>query len=413
MNKILLLIIVFLFGAYFSSMETAYTAFDRILILSWKKSRRFGTRTVHFLSAHPERFLGTTLIGNNIANVAYSSLLVVLAAERGFSTIWLVTLSPLIVLVFSELLPKSIGYGLANVIVRFCSFPMLVAYYFFFPIRVLMWPITRLLSKSDSEVQQLISGAPLAIRRDLDQILVGAEAEGAATPEEGQLIERYLDARELKVRQIMTPRTHMVAVSASMSPDEVRGVFRTSRYNILPVYEQDLDHVIGYVSARDFLQERQNIREVLRPLHAVPESKGIVDLLEEFKSSRRQVALVVDEYGGTDGLVTIKDIIEELVGPVAERFNAAEPLIKRVAPGKFLVSGLALLEEVEKATGWTPPPGEYNTISGLLADRLGRIPKVGEDIDIDGIVIRVLQRTPRLVEGCLLKIPLSQPEDEE
>jgi CBS domain containing-hemolysin-like protein len=155
------------------------------------------------------------------------------------------------------------------------------------------------------------------------------------------------------------------------------------------------------------------VLEVLRPLYAVPESKRIVDLLAEFRAEKRQVALVVDEYGGTDGLVTIKDIFEELVGPVAERFNPAEPVIKKTAAGRYLVSGSALLEEIEQATGWTPPPGEFNTLSGLLADRLGRIPNAGEDIDIDGVDVRILQRSPRRVEGCLVKIPLSEPEDDE
>jgi putative hemolysin len=412
MSILALLILVFVLSVYFSAMETAYTAFDRILTLSWVRASKFGSRTAHFLSRHPERFLSTTLIGNNISNVAYSSILVVLAEAHGWSTLWLITVSPLFVLIFAELLPKSIGYALANLIVRYCSFPMLVAYYLFSPLRYLMMPLTRLLSRAAGEGELGGVAAP-EMRRELDQILVGAEAEGAATHEEGELIERFLDARDLKVRQIMTPRTHMVAVSSTMSPAEVREVFRTSRHNLLPVYQDDLDHVIGYVNARDFLRERESVLEVLRPLHAVPESKGIVDLLHDFKADRRQVALVVDEYGGTDGLVTIKDIFEELVGPVAEHFNPAEPVIKRVAPGRFLVSGLALLEEIEQATEWTPPAGEYNTLSGLLADRLGRIPNIGEDVDIDGVTVRVLQRTPRRIEGCLVKIPQNPPEDGE
>ncbi len=413
MILIILLLTIFIFGAYFSAMETAYTAFDRILTFGWMRARKFGARTVHFLSGHPERFLGTTLIGNNVANVAYSSLLVILAEASGVNKVWLVTLSPLVILVFSELLPKTVGFALANRIVRHWSFPMLVCYYLFFPLRVLMMPLTRFLSRRSKLQEQSVSGNPLAMRRALDQVLVGAEAEGAATPEESELLEKFLDARELKVRQIMTPRTQMVAVSNGMPLADVRDVFRRSRYKILPVYEGDLDHIIGYVNARDFLLEPPNIKEVLRPLHAVPESKRIVDLLQEFKREGRHAALVVDEYGGTDGLVTMNDIFAELVGSVAERFDPAHAVIKRVAPRKFLVSGSALLEDIEQTTGWQPPRGDYNTLSGLLADRLGRIPNAGEDIDIDGVIIRILQRTPRRVEGCLLKLPLSAPDDDE
>jgi putative hemolysin len=413
MNLVVALIVVFVCGAFFSAMETAFTAFDRILAITWLRARKFGAQAVDFLTSRPERFLGTTLIGNNLANVAYSSLLVIVAHDVGFRPIWLVTVSPLFVLVFSEILPKMMGYALANRVVRGGSIPILVCYHIFLPLRILLLPLMRLLSRASLPPEQMAAGDALVMRRDLDQILVGAEAEGAATPEEGELLARYLDARELKVRQIMTPRTQMTAVSADASPEEVREIFRKSRYNLLPVYERDVDHVVGYINARDFLLPRDSVREVMRPLHAVPESKRIVDLLEDFKTEHRQAAIVVDEYGGTDGLVTIKDVFEELVGPVAERWDPTEPVIKRIALGKFLISGSALLEEIEAVTGWVPPAGDYNTLGGLLSERLGRIAEAGEDVDIDGVIVRVIRRTPRLVEGCLVKLPVRPLEGDE
>jgi putative hemolysin len=411
MSLATLLILAFLGSIYFSALETAYTSFDRILTIGWVRARRFGGRTVKFLSAAPERFLGTTLMGSSICNVAYSSLVVLLAHEIGIGDVWLVTISPLLILVFAEILPKMMGYSLANLVVRYGSLPLLLSYGVLLPLRVLLMPLTRLLARRGLPQEEIASGQSFSMRRELDQILVGAEEEGAATAEEGEILTRYLDARELKARQIMTPRTEMVAVSANLSPDEVRGVFRKCRHNILPVYERDLDHVIGFVYARDFLQPRQTLREVLQPIHAVPESKRIGDLLREFKTERRQVALVIDEYGGTDGLVTIKDIFEELVGPVAERFDPAEPVIKRLAPGKFLVSGSAFVEDIAEETGWEPPAGDYVTLSGLLSDHLGRIPELGEDIVFDKIVVRVIRRSPRRVEGCLMKMPAA-PETE-
>lgn len=405
MNIVGVLIIVFIGGIYFSAMETAYTSFDRILTIGWTRARKFGARTVDLLSSAPERFLGTTLIGNSVCNVGYSSLLVVLAESRDIHEIWLVTASPLVVLVFSEILPKMIGYSLANPIVRSCSHPLLWSYWLFWPLRMLLLPLMRLLSRQDLDRSEALSGESFTMRRELDQILVGAESEGAATPEEGEILTRYLDARDLKARQIMTPRTEMIAVTVNAPPDAVRDVFRKYQYNVLPVYEQDLDHVVGMVHVRDFLVPRNSVREVLRPIHAVPESKRVSDLLQEFKTERRQVALVIDEYGGTDGIVTLKDIFEELVGPVAERFDPDQPVIKRLKQGKFLASGSAFLEDIAEETGWFPPEGEYNTLSGLLSDRLGRIADVGEEIMFEGITVRVIRRNPRRVEGCLIKIP--------
>ena len=405
MSILALLILAFLASVYFSALETAYTSFDRILTMGWVRGGKFGARAAKFLSDAPERFLATTLIGNSVSNVAYSSLMVLLAQAASIPDVWLLTVSPLVILVFAEILPKMIGYSLANPMVRYGSLPLMVSYALLFPLRLVLMPLMRLLARKDLPMEEVVSGESFSMRRELDQILVGAEGEGAATPEEGEILGRYLDARDLKARQIMTPRTEMVAVNIGMSPDEVRNVFRKCRHNILPVYERDLDHVIGFVHVRDFLLPRRSLREVLRPIHAVPESKRIAELLKEFKSERRQVALVIDEYGGTDGLVTIKDIFEEFVGPVAERFDPAEPVIKRLAPGKFLVSGSAFLEDIAAETAWAPPGGDYNTLSGLLSACLGRIPDLGEDIVFDKVVVRVIRRSPRRVEGCLIKVP--------
>lgn len=388
------LLLAFVMSAYYSGMETAFTAFDRILIEGWIRAGRFGARTARFLAASPTRFLSTALIGTNVSNVALSSLVVVLAKSAGISIGWVIALTPFAVLLFGELFPKMLGFSLANLAVRWASWPLRVSYYLFTPFRWLFAPATRPLS----------AGGTLWKRQDFDQILIGAEAEGAVTPEEAQLITRYLDSRELKVRQIMTPRTQLVAVNADSSPDDVRTLFLKTRYNVIPVYENDLDHVIGCVMAKQFLDPHSSLHKLIRPLHAVPESKRIVELLHEFKSQRRQAALVVDEHGGTDGFVTLKDILEEMIGPVAERIDPHEPVIKRIAEGKFLVSGSAYLDDIEQITGWKPPRSEAITLSGLLAETQGRITNVGEDIIFNNITVRILRRTPRRVEACLIKV---------
>jgi putative hemolysin len=405
MAVVLLLLIAFVLGIYFSAMETVYTSFDRILVMGWLRARKFGSKSVEFLSSHPERFLGTTLIGNNLTNVAYSSLLVMLAESRHVGPVWLMTVSPLFVLVFSEILPKMIGMGFANRIICWLSPALLAAYWVLSPFRLMLLPASRLLMRKSDPEEEAVSGDTLALRRELDQILGGAEAEGAVTAEEGDLLERFLDARDLKARQIMTPRTQLVAVREDAAPDDVRQIFQKSRYDILPVYSGDLDHIIGYVRALDFLNPSATISRNLMHFHAVPESKPLVDLLDDFRRNRRRVVLVIDEYGGTDGLVTLKDIFEELVGPVSERFHESAPMIHRISSTRYLVNGTADLESIELATGWVPPVKESLTLSGLLAEQLGRIAELGEDISFDGVIVRVIRRSPRRVEGCLIKLP--------
>ena len=402
-----------LLSAFFAGTETVYTAFDRILAKGWTRTRTFGGRIVEFLSASPDRFLSTTLIGSCIANVAYSFLVILWADANGLAHTWVVILSPLIALVVCEIIPKTLGYAIANGAVRYVSLPLGIFYYLFIPVRLLIYPFVRLASRSEEEQRQVMGNEPFPILRELDQILVGAREEGTVSPEEGEILTRYLDAREFKVRDIMTPRTEMIALSLDSPPDQVREVFRRHLHTVLPVYDGSLDHIRGCIRARDLLRDFDSVKDLLRPIQMVPESKRIVDLLQDFKRGREQIAIVVDEYGGTDGLVTIKDVFEELVGGVAERWDPNEPVVKRVAPGRFLVSGLAFLEDIAAATGWTPPEGDYSTLSGLLSARLGRIADIGEEIEFDQVTVRVIRRTPRRVEGCLIKVsPAREPAED-
>ncbi len=396
-----------LLSAFFAGTETVYTAFDRILAVSWGRARKLGGRIVQFFSLHPHRFLSTTLIGNSIANVSYSFLLVMWADSHGIGHAWVIILGPLIALIFCEIIPKTVGYAAANGVVRHVSFPLLIFYYLFIPIRMLIYPFVRLASRSEEEQRQVMGNEPFPILKELDQILVGAREEGTVSPEEGEILTRYLDAREFKARDIMTPRTEMVSIPRDATPDQVRDIASRHLHTVFPVYEGDLDHIVGCIHARDLLKEFNSVSELLRPIHMVPESKRLVDLLKDFKKGREQLAIVVDEYGGTDGLVTIKDVFEELVGAVAERWDPNEPIIKRLAPGKFIVSGSAFLEDIAAATGWTPPEGDYNTLSGFLSAHLGRIAEIGEEIEFDQVTTRVIRRTPRRVEGCLLKVRTS------
>ena len=398
-----LIVIALLLTFFFNGTETVFTAFDRILVSGWLHSKRFGARIAHFFTSRPDRFLSTTLIGNSVAQVGFSFLIVIWASQRGIHEAWVAVFAPLVILIFCEILPKTVGYALANRTVRAVSFPLFVFYILLLPLRVIIYPLVRLAARSKEEERRVVAQEPIEILQELDQLLVGARDEGTVSPEEGEILIRYLDARELKVRDIMTPRTEMIAIPRDASPDQVREIFQRHLHTVLPVYKRDLDHIVGCIHSRDLLREFDSIAEVIRPISMVPETKRLVDLLQEFKKGRPQIAIVVDEYGGTDGLVTIKDVFEELVGTVAERWDPNEPVVKRLAPRKFLASGAAYLEDISATTGWTPPEGEFNTLSGMLSDHLGRIPEVGEEVEFDKVTIRIIQRSPQRVEGCLLK----------
>ncbi|MBK6767117.1 MAG: HlyC/CorC family transporter [bacterium] len=404
MDLLILIILALLLSAYFSALEISYTTFDAIIVGSWKKARKFGSAIAEFFSSVPERFLFTTLVGTNVVMVAYSSLLVIWATENNIPEFWIVVVSPVAVIVVGEVIPKTLGLAFANPIARFLSGPLYLFYWLFLPFRLLIAPIEKFLRRNQP------SGAherayEVLFRREIDVVLSRASKEGTVTEKESAILDRYLHAREVRARDIMTPRTLLVALPSTATMSEVIEVVDDSRHSVIPIYEQTIDNVIGMLHSRDLLIRRASIIEIMRPVAFVPESKLLVELLEQFKSQRLSAAIVVDEHGGVDGIVTLKDLFRELVGPLREGEESSTAAIKRLAPGKYLVSALADLSDIAEATSWRPPDGDYATLSGLLSEYLGHIGRPGEEIDIEGVSVRILRASARRVESCLIKIP--------
>ncbi|MCB1058907.1 MAG: HlyC/CorC family transporter [Calditrichaeota bacterium] len=412
MDLLILVLIALALSAYFSSMEIAYTTFDRIIIGGWKKAGRIGVRFADFMSSVPERYLFTTLVGNNLAMVGYSFVLVLWADQAGLPEFLTMVISPLIVLVFGEVIPKTLGMAFANPMVRFLSAPLYVLFWLFLPVRAILTPLERMIRRSADPATKNVHTYDVLFRREIDSVLSRAKREGTVTEKESEILERYLHSKDVRARDIMTPRPVLIALPANASMQEVIETVTDSRHGVIPVYDENIDNIVGFLYSRDLLFPRDSIREVMRPAAFVPESKILVEMLEQFKQQRIPAAIVVDEHGGTDGIVTLKDIFREMVGPL---YEASEDIpsgnIKRLAAGKYLVSALADLSDIAEATGWRPPDGDYATLSGLLSDQLGHIGRPGEEIEINGIVIRVLGATPRRVESCLVKLPPDYDEE--
>ncbi len=405
MDLLTLIIAALLLSAYYSAMEIAFTTFDAIIIGSWKKAGRFGTKFADFLSSVPERYLFTVLVGNNLVMVAYSSLVVIWAETQGVDEAWIMIVSPLVVLLIGEVVPKTIGLAYANPLVRFLSLPLYLFYWLFLPFRAIVAPLEKLLKRGVPETDHT-HAYDILFRREIDTVLARASAEGTVTDKESEILDRYLHAREVRARDVMTPRLALIALPADATINDVVEAVQDSRHSVFPVFNGNLDNIIGFIHSRDLLEPHRTLEEILRPAHFVPESKLLIELLEQFKTQRLPAAMVVDEHGGVDGIVTLKDIFRELVGPLREVAEGAHAgAIKRLSQGTFLVSALADLSDIAEATGWRPPDGDYATLSGLLSEELGHIGKPGEELDLEGVVIRIVGATPRRVESCLLKIP--------
>ncbi|MBM3324314.1 MAG: HlyC/CorC family transporter, partial [Calditrichaeota bacterium] len=312
---IVLIVCFLLLTAFYEGTETAYTSFDRILLEVWLRRKRPTARLVRFFAAHPARFLGTTLVGNNLVNVAYSTVFALFAAKQGLAPFWIIVTAPFLLLLVGEIFPKAIFFGLANSAVRLTALPLAVSYVLFLPLIALVRLVSRVVTTTRETRQTGRAGRRFYEAEELQLLLLEAHKLGIVSPEEGTFLSRFFILRDRKVREIMTPRTQVVAISTTDDIAKARHKFIESGHTKLPVFDGDLDHIVGYVSARDFLGTVETLDEVLRPIEAVPESKAVRELLEEFRADRRHIAVVVDEYGGTDGIVTLEDILEELLGP--------------------------------------------------------------------------------------------------
>jgi len=231
---------------------------------------------------------------------------------------------------------------------------------------------------------------------ELRKILSDSEEFGVIQPPELKMLESKFDLGELLVRQVMIPRTEIVAVEADTPLEEIITLISKSTYTKIPVYEDNLDQILGIVHVKDMLQIMQSpdyksftARDLLREALYVPETTSVNALLQHFRDKRQHIAIVLDEYGGTAGLVTLEDLLEEIVGEVSDQFDLISPEIQKMPDGSVLIDGLTLIEEVNEQLGLKLEDPNYDTIAGYVLGKLGRLPQENETINLEGMRIRI------------------------
>lgn len=393
--KILLLIISLLLMAFFSGSETAFVTVSRIKLEIWKKRRIRGARHAYDFASKPERFLTTTLIGTNIMLVAFSSLAAIYLEKHLGELAILVVVSSFL-LIFGDIIPKTVFRELANSLIFRVSLIMKGFYFIFYPVAALCnWVSMRLvrLAKADrEEIGNLFS------KRDLEILIREGERDGVIEREERKKISKLFDLGRRRVKEVMIPRTEIVAVETRDPIHKVRKTFQRSGYSRLPVMDKDIDHIVGFVHARDLFKEPKELPSVIRDVMFVPKSKRCIDLLREFRMSRINLAIVVDEYGGTAGLVTLEDIIEEIFGEIKDEYDYDRKLYRILDDGSLIVNARAEIEEINEKFNLNLPKGEYETLGGLIITTLRRIPKKGEVLDLPNCKLSILQASPQKVD---------------
>ncbi len=405
----------FMLAAIFAAAEAALTASNRLRLEVLARQGSRSAQLARTLLEHPVRLLTTTLTGLVLAQVllalGLSEPLLQRSAALGSSGSQAAgtLLLPGLLVIFGGiafflgglLLPTAVANELANRLAQPLAVFLKGTRYVLAPLAwSARWISERLARRLAIDADTLTT----VLQRDWERRVQAIETETAPARDldetESRLLANALTFESLRVRDCMVPRTDIVAVEEKTDLETLRQQFIESGYSKLPVYREHIDQIIGVVVAYDLFHNPQSLAEMLRPIPFVPEAKPAHSLLKEFLQTNTSIAIVIDEYGGTAGLVTREDLLEELFGDIQDEYDDEEDeeyLLRRIDERTFIVSGRVEIEELQEA-GITLPEGDYDTVAGYLLEHLGTIPKPQEEYERDGYRFTILKATPRRIE---------------
>ena len=398
MTLIIALVFLVACSAFFSASETAFSSLNQIRLKSRAEDGDTAAARVLAMSEKYDKLLSTILIGNNIVNIAAASIGTILftqmlGQERG-ATVSTIVLT-IVVLIFGEVTPKSLAKEMPETVATAVS-PMLNL------LMVLFTPLTWLFSQWKRLLGHFVHSTEedTITEGELMTMVSEAENDGELTDRESELIRSAIEFDDVEVEEILTPRVDVVAVEDNTSLDEVAQTFAESGYSRLPVYHDTIDNIIGVVHEKDFylarLKKETSLEELVKPTLYTTGSTQISQLLRTLREQHHHMAVVVDEYGGTEGIITLEDILEELVGEIWDEHDEATEDFRQQSDGSWLVSGSASVDDLYETLGLPEDEDiDSNTVNGLVQEKTHHLPKVGDHFqlnDYEGVVTRTARR---------------------
>ncbi len=407
------LVILFLLSAFFSGSETALTAIDRVRVHYLVEKQRRGARRLEKLLSQPDRLLSAILIGNNLVNIAASvfatTLFVSWFGEQRGELATILILTP-VLLLLAEVCPKT--YAKRN--------PERVAFWVLQPIIVVMWllaPLVGLVTFVSGLLTRLVpqeAERPVISGDEIRAMINVGEKAGVVAEEQHRMLHGIFELAEISVRDVMIPRTEVVGIEAGAGFEEVLRIVQESKHSRFPVYEGDLDHVRGIIHSKEILDyvhrpEEFSLPRLARRPFFVPESTPIEALLHSFRKRRVHLAMVVDEYGGVEGIVTLEDVVEEIVGEIQDEYDDDEVLVRQLGPGCYLIDASASIRLINRRFDLKLSERHATTMAGFVLRMLGEIPREGDVCRADGVELVVRKMDQQRIEE--LEMRLLPPEE--
>lgn len=396
--QLIALIVLLMMSAFFSASETALTSINRIRLRQKIEEGHKSAILIGKMLEAPDQWLSAILVGNNVVNIGASALATSLAINTfGSKGVGIATgIMTLLVLIFSEITPKSLAANKADSIAAAVVRPIYAFMKLLRPVIFILTGITRFILRLFGINQNRISTH--VTEEELKTMMDVSHEEGQLEGDEKRLLEKVFEFGDEQVRYVMIPRTEVFAVDREDDYQSILETFRSTRFSRLPVYDETLDSIIGLLHMKDFFlfsgdPDSFNIDELIRKAYYTIESKRIADLFEEMRAQKQQMAIVVDEYGGTAGIITTQDIVEVIFGDIDDEHDTYNPDIEKIGPNEYWVKGSLRLKDLNEELGTNIDSDDYETIGGLVIGQLGTFPGLGETIMAEGLLCQVLERT--------------------
>ncbi|PSL04450.1 hemolysin family protein [Cecembia rubra] len=414
---LLYVVITLLFSAFFSGVEIAFVSANKLHIELQNKQGLLSGKILSNFLQKPGQFIGTTLIGNTIALVLYGIFMANLLEP--WITAWLpgnlenqasimvvqTILSTILVLVTAEFLPKSIFLLNPNRLLSALSIPFQIIYYLMYPIVWLVvglsrFFITKVLGLEYSEDKPVFKVTDLNsfIQNNLQHSSLDVKVEI-----DTKIFDNAVEFKTIKIRECMVPRTDIVSVDVEDTIEDLKQVFAESGHSKIIVYEDSIDDVIGYCHQLELFKKPKKIRDILTPIIIVPESALANELLIQFIKERKSLALVVDEFGGTSGIVSMEDIIEEIFGEIQDEYDTDDLTEQKISENEYLISARHEIDYLNEKYGWELPYGEFETLAGFILSLIEDIPQKGQSITFGNLTFTIVAKQDHRIETLKVK----------
>jgi CBS domain containing-hemolysin-like protein len=409
---ILIIITCIGLAGFFSGTEMGFISINKIRLRHLVERKHTRALIAYRLLENTPQLLATLLVGINIAIITASCVTTSMAHLNKMNIFYAELILTFIILLFGEVIPKSLFRPHATKLILTLIYPIKLSYFILLPVVNLITkitnPIISLWKSPDSKVK-----SPFVTKEELRLLISEGEEVGTLDEDEEEMLNGVLSLSTTRVKEVMTPRTDMVCLDAQVNISQILSEFEEHPHSRIPIYDESIDNIIGVIFIKDLLKfwekgfEGTSVIELIRPPYFVPTTKRVDILLREFQAKHIQIAIVVDEYGGTAGLVTLEDLLEEIVGEIQDEYEAKEVFIKPLKDGRsYIVDARTSIEMLNEELKLDLPEDDFETISGLILELLGRIPITGEVIKYKNLNITITDAD----EKSILEVKIIKPK---